>query len=337
MSDTPVRFGILGTARIAEKIAPAIRATTGAQLVAIASRDVDKAAEWAKRHHAPRSYGSYAALLDDAEIDAVYIPLPPALHAEWTIRAAERGKHVLCEKPLADSVAAARQMAAACMKHGVAFMDGVMWHHHPRAAMMQQAIRSGELGRLRRITSAFTFLGSWIKPDDLRYRPELGGGSLLDLGWYCVGAALWATGQLPDRVQGWGNFVDGVDRTFAAMLWFPDDVVASFDCSFETVMRKWFEIAGTERSLICDDFTRPWTDAKARYWIHDQSGKAAEHLAPVANQEQCLVTEFCRQARALVPSYDWADLSLQTQAVCDALLESARSGRAVTIADSAAS
>ncbi|HUQ72143.1 MAG TPA: Gfo/Idh/MocA family oxidoreductase, partial [Planctomycetaceae bacterium] len=296
MSD-PLRFGILGTARIAEKLAPAIQATPGAQLVAIASRDAGRAAEWAKRHRVERSYGSYAALLDDADLDAVYIPLPPSLHAEWTIRAAERGKHVLCEKPLADTVAAARQMEAACRQHGVLLMDGVMWLHHPRATEMQAVIRSGALGELRRMTAAFTFQGTWIKPDDLRYRPELGGGSLLDLGWYCVGAALWATGQIPERVQGWGRFVDGVDRTFSAQMWFPDDVVASFDCGFETVTRKWFEVAGTERSLICDDFTRPWSDSKARYWIHDQNGKAAEQVSPVANQEQCLVAEFCRLVR----------------------------------------
>jgi predicted dehydrogenase len=331
MSDQTLRFGILGTARIAEKIAPAIQATPGAELVAIASRDAERAATWAHRHRVARHYGSYDELLRDPGIDAVYIPLPPAFHAEWTIRAAECGKHVLCEKPLADSLAAARQMTAACKKHGVLLMDGVMWLHHPRAHAMQQTIRSGTLGELRRITGAFTIFGSWITPHDLRYRPELGGGSLLDLGWYCVGAALWATGRFPERVQGWGRFVDDVDRTFSAMLWFPDNVVATFDCGFETVMRKWFEVAGTERSLICDDFTRPWSETKARYWIHDQNGKASEHVAAVASQEQCLIAEFCQQARQLVPTDDWAELSLQTQAVCEALLRSAHTGAAVPL------
>jgi predicted dehydrogenase len=325
----PLRFGLLGTARIAEKLAPAIQATPGAQLVAVASREASKAKEWAARHQVERAYGSYAALLDDADLDAVYIPLPPSLHAEWTIRAAQRGKHVLCEKPLADTLAAAQKMEAACRQHGVVLMDGVMWRHHPRAHEMLSVIQSGALGELRRITAAFTFLGSWIKPDDLRYRAELGGGSLLDLGWYCVGAALWATGATPTRLQGWGRFIDGVDRTFSARMEFPNDVVASFDCGFETTTRKWFEIAGTERSLICDDFTRPWSEAKARYWIHDANGKAAEHVSPVTNQEQCLVAEFCRQIRDPQARNESAQFAVRTQAVCEALLRSAREGTGV--------
>jgi len=155
-----VRWGILGTARIATKVAAAIHQAQGAQLSAIASRSADRAQQWQAEHKAERHYGSYQALLGDPEIDAVYIPLPPSLHAEWTIKAAQQGKHVLCEKPIAMSALEAREMVNACEHHNVQFMDGVMWYHHPRCKQMQDVIKQGQLGPLRRVTSAFTF--NWV-------------------------------------------------------------------------------------------------------------------------------------------------------------------------------
>lgn len=331
LSPAPIRWGILGTARIADKIAPAIQQTPQAELVAVASRDLARAQQWAASRGIPRSYGSYAELLADPDIDAVYVPLPPNLHAPWTIRALEVGLHVLCEKPLADTPQSAAAMVAASRQHRRLLMDGVMWRHHPRAAAMREVLTNGTLGRLKRITAAFTFLGDWIQDNDLRYQRELGGGALLDLGWYCVGATLWATGQLPTRVWGHGRYVNDVDRSFSGVMWFPDDIVASFDCGFETSARKWFEIAGTHASLICDDFTRPWNHEKTRFWVHDHQGKAAEHVAPVQIQEHCLIAEFCRRVRNGEWDTDWAEESHRVQEVCSALEESARSGHAVTV------
>lgn len=326
-----IRWGILGTARIAARIAPAIQATPGAELAAVASRDARRAAEWAAQHGVPRSFGSYAALLDEADIDAVYIPLPPSLHAESTIRAAERGKHVLCEKPLAATFAAAAEMAAACRQHRRQLMDGVMWLHHPRAAAMQSVLRAGTLGPLRRVTSAFTFVAAQFPPDDHRFQHELGGGSLLDLGWYCVGATLWTTGRLPRRVWALGRYQSGVDRTFSGQMQFDEDLVASFDCGFETTARKWLEVAGTEASLICDDFPRPWNEEKPRFWIHNQAGKSAEQVAPVAQQEHCMVARFCDLARRPQPDETWPQLSLQVQQACAALDQAARTQHPVEL------
>ncbi len=327
----PIRWGILGTARIADKIAPAIQQTPQVELVAVASRDLTRAQRWAESHGVPRAYGSYADLLADPDIDAVYIPLPPHLHAPWTIRALEVGLHVLCEKPLADTPEAAAAMVAASRQHRRLLMDGVMWRHHPRTAAMQDVLGSGALGHLKRITSAFTFQGDWIKDDDLRYQRELGGGALLDLGWYCVGAALWATRTMPTRVWGHGRYVNDVDRSFSGVMWFPDDVVASFDCGFETSARKWFEIAGTTGSLVCDDFTRPWNHEKARFWVHDQQGKVAEHVAAVHIQEQRLIAEFCRRVRSGEWDTAWAEESHRVQRVCSALDQAARGGQAVAV------
>ena len=153
-----IRWGILSTARIATKVSQAINAVDGAEVAAVASRTTQRAASWAEQHGIGRSYGDYQALLDDDELEAIYIPLPPSMHAEWTIRAAESGKHVICEKPIAISATQAEEMAAACRENNVQLMDATMWVHHPRAADMLQPIQDGTLGEMRRVTAPFGFV-----------------------------------------------------------------------------------------------------------------------------------------------------------------------------------
>ena len=325
----PIRWGILGTARIAARVGAAIRQARGTELRAVASRSAERGTAWAAEHGAALSRESYAALLDDPQIDAVYIPLPPALHREWTIRAAERGKHVLCEKPLATNAAEAEEMAAACRAHGVQLMDGVMWLHHPRAAEMHQVFQNGDLGLLRRVTAAFTFFGSHLKEDDLRYDRALGGGSLLDLGWYCVGAALWAFEALPERVFATARYYRDVDVNLSGLMWFDQDRMASFDTGFDTSMRKWLEVAGTSGSLVCDDFTRPWNPEKPRFWLHAAEGKVAEHVSAAPVQEVAMIERFSAIVRGGNVDDWWPRFAVNVQRVCDALLESARSGKAV--------
>ena len=157
MEQTTVRWGILSTARIATKVASAIHATAGAEVTAVASRTKERAELWAREHNVGNSYGNYEALVEDEQLDAIYVPLPPSMHAEWTIRCAEAGKHVLCEKPLAMSAAEAQEMADACRANNVQLMDATMWVHHPRASDMLAPIQNGTLGELRRVTSAFSF------------------------------------------------------------------------------------------------------------------------------------------------------------------------------------
>lgn len=346
--DLPVRFGILGTAHIATKVGRAIQEATGAELAAIASRDRTRAAAWIAEHtqpaggdrrptaflspeHPPRAFGSYEELLADSSIDAVYLPLPPSLHAEWTIKAAAHGKHVLCEKPLALDLAEARAMADACRAHGVQLMDGVMWVHHERTAGMQRVLQAGGLGRLRRVTSAFSFDARDFRADNIRFQRQLGGGALADLGWYCVRATLWALGTLPERVFATARYRDDVDHNFSAILWFDDDRMASFDCGFDTSMRKWLEIAGTDGSLVCDDFVLPWDPLQARFWIHESHGKASQETFPGCVQEVRMVERFCQAVRTGTLETRWVDDSLATQAVCDALDRSARGGQPVVL------
>lgn len=333
MTETPkpVRWGILGTARIATKVAAAIRQVKNAELTGIASRSQESAQLWAEEHAAGRTYGSYLALLDDPDIDAVYIPLPPSMHAEWTIRAAEKGKHVLCEKPLAVSTAQTEEMWAACREHGVQLMDGVMWVHHPRSAEMLRLIREHQLGDIQRVTSAFSFRWDEIPEADLRLQRDLGGGALLDLGWYCVGAACWAFDETPHRVFGTGRYHNDVDLSFSGLLWFSGDRTSGFDCGFESEMRRWMEVAGTQASLVCDDFTRPWKVEKPRFWMHDKTGKVSETVAAPVVQEACMIETFCRLINEGQLDERWPLTAIRTQRVCEALDRSARTGQVVEL------
>jgi predicted dehydrogenase len=338
-----IRWGVLGTAKIATKVAKAIREAPGAELAAVASRSGPRAESWAAQHGAGRAYGSYDELLADPELTAVYIPLPPSLHAEWTIRAAQAGKHVLCEKPLAASASEGREMIAACREHRVQLMDGTMWMHHPRTELMQAELTSGKLGPLRRVSAAFSanFLAD-APPDNIRFQRELAGGALGDVGWYCVRAALWAFGELPERVQATARFFQEVDIDLSAWLWFREDRMAVFDCGFDTVWRKWFEVAGSLGSLVCDDFVNPWKTERPRFWLHDGQGQSTEHVAPPQIQEVRMIEHFGELVRKIIrdgaaPDDRWPRQSLETQVVCDALAESARREMPIEIdADSVA-
>lgn len=326
-----IRWGVMGTARIATKVAAAIRAAENAEFAAIASRTAEKAASWAAEHSAAKSYGSYAELLDDSEIDAVYIPLPPSMHAEWTIAAAERGKHVLCEKPTAMNSREVESMIAACRSNGVQLMDGVMWVHHPRTADMRTALTGGELGALRRVTSAFTFHWDEVPEGDLRLDRELGGGSMLDLGWYNVRATLWAFGEMPRRVWGTAQWYRDVDMSFSGTMWFDDNRMASFDSAFNTGMRKWFEVAGTTASLVCDDFVHPWNQDKPRFWRNGAQGDSDERIAAAVVQEVKMIENFSRIVQTGELDPRWPNETLATQRVCDALDASARTGTIVDV------
>jgi predicted dehydrogenase len=341
--DSPrvIRWGILGTARIATKVGRAIQSARGSRLTAVASRDAHRARSWIAEHTADQAtavdskiflparaevtaHGSYLDLLRDPALDAVYIPLPPTLHCDWTCRAAEHGKHVLCEKPLARNYAEARRMADACRQANRQLMDGVMWHHHERTAAMRSVLDSGVLGPLRHLTSAFSFNALADMPsDNIRFQRDLGGGALGDIGWYCVTAALWAFGDRPERVFATARYDRGVDVSISAVLTFSGDRTASFQCGFDATWRKWFEVAGTSGSVVCDDFVNPWDVAKARFWVHDRQGQPTQHVHADCVQEVRMVETFCDIIRSGRLEPHWPEVSLATQQVCDAIAESA--------------
>lgn len=326
-----VRWGILGTAKIATKVSRAIRLARNAELVAIASRTKERADNWASDHGVERAYASYEQLLADESIDAIYLPTPPTLHAEWTIKAAECGKHVLCEKPLAANVEESLAMANTCEQNGVQLMDGVMWVHHERTPQMKQIIEDGSLGKLRRVTTGFSLNWDTIPYDNIRAKKELAGGSLGDLGYYCVRAILWAFDNLPTRVFATARYEVGVDLSFSGLLWFEDERMAAFDSAFDTASRKWFEVAGTNASLICDDFVIPWKEESARFWIHNAGGKAAEHNVESTIQEVNMIERFSDivQSGKLEPRFTRD--AIDTMRVCVALSESAKRNEIVEL------
>ncbi len=327
-----VRIGIMSTAVIATKVCKGMHLARGATPAAVASRDAGKAKAWARKHRVPVSYGSYEALLDDPEIDAVYIALPPSMHHEWTIKAAEHGKHVLCEKPIALDLKQAQEMVEACRQHRVQLMDGVFWVHHPRAIHLRKTLEKGSLGRLRRVTSSFTFCWEKMPLDNIRLKPELGGGSLGDLGWYCVRITHFAFGELPQRVFATARYVNKVDVSLSATLWYSDERMASFDCGFDTVMRQWFEIAGMKNSLVCDDFVLPNSTESARYFMHDGSGKKRkEFVIKNGVQEVSMIEDFAAIVKSGKLDPRWPAETLATQKVIDALAKSAKQEKIVEL------
>jgi predicted dehydrogenase len=246
-----LRWGIVGPGRIAPRIARALAGNPRGRLHAVASRDAGRAATFAERHGAERVHRSYAELLADDIVDVVYIALPNALHAEWVVRALDAGKHVLCEKPLALTVDEVDAIAAAAARNERIAAEAFMYLHHPQTLRALEIARSGVLGPLQVVSSAFSFLLSY--PDDPRVDPAMGAGSLWDVGCYCVSISRRIAGEEPDGVAGFARFDErGVERTFVGQLHFPSGLLAHFESGFAAADRERLEIVGSEATLVVD-------------------------------------------------------------------------------------
>ncbi|WP_164102165.1 Gfo/Idh/MocA family protein [Candidatus Laterigemmans baculatus] len=359
MSQSLCRWGILGTAAIARKNWRAIALSGNGRVAAVASRDFGAAERFIAscQGHSPQpepaiAVGDYAALIDREDIDAVYIPLPTAMRHEWVIRAAEAGKHVLCEKPIAVSETAAREMIAACAEHGVQFMDGVMFMHSGRLEGLRRSIDDAErMGSLRRIASQFSFCGDEaFRRSNIRTCRQLEPfGCLGDLGWYNLRLTLWImNGALPQRASGrilselCGGESDGpVPAEFSGELFFADGVSASFYCSFLAENQQWAVISGERGYVRVDDFVLPWMGPElawetcqhvfdteeARFNMNRHARREAiaeySHGAPGA-QEVTMVQRFAELVRSGSPDPYWPEIALRTQQVMDACLRSAQ-------------
>lgn len=253
----PVGWGVLGaSSRVAQlAMLPALAASPKARLVAVASRS----GSVPRTYDAERTYPSYEELLADDDVDAVYIPLPNRLHAEWALRAADAGKHVLCEKPLACSAPEARTMAAAFDERGLLLAEAYMTPFHPRSTVLEDLLRSGQLGELRSAHTAFT--GTLTESDNHRWRPELGGGVLLDLGIYVLAPLLVAAQRLPVEVVGAASVgPTGVDTSFSGWLDFGSGFRASVECSYEAPESQVVEVTGTDAAVLVHRAFTPGPD-----------------------------------------------------------------------------
>jgi D-xylose 1-dehydrogenase (NADP+, D-xylono-1,5-lactone-forming) len=247
----PLRWGILGPGRIAPRIVRALRDNPRGLLHAVASRDPERSRAFANTHGAPTAFGSYEALLADPAVDVVYVALPNSLHAEWTVRALEAGKHVLCEKPLALTVADVDAIAEAASRSGRIAVEAFMYLHHPQTIRAVQIARSGALGPLQVVSAAFSFLLD--HPNDPRIDPDLGGGSLWDVGCYPVSVARAIAGEEPDGIAAFARLDErGVDRTFVGQLRFPSGLLAHFESGFAAADRERVEIVGSDATLVLD-------------------------------------------------------------------------------------
>jgi predicted dehydrogenase len=249
----PVRWGIVSTADINRKVIPGAHASEQVELAAVASRTQERADEYAREWDIPRAYGSYDALLADPEIEAVYISLPNTLHCEWSRRALEAGKHVLCEKPLSRRPQEIEAAFAAAEQADRFLMEAFMYRHNPQTAKLVELVEGGAIGELRLIRSTFGY--ALYDEDNIRLRTDLEGGALMDVGCYNVSGSRLLGGE-PERVWGEAWYgPTGTDWVFTGTMRFPHDVIATFDCGTALTFRDELEAIGGEGSLFLDD---PW-------------------------------------------------------------------------------
>lgn len=259
----------MSTASIAQRsVIPGIQESERNEVVAVASRSLEKAESFAKNLNIPKAYGSYEELLNDQDIDAVYIPLPNHLHKEWTIKAAEAGKHVLCEKPIALNADEAQEMVEACEKAGVVLAEAYMYRHQSRYEDIKKRIANGDIGDVRGIHGVFTFNGAGAK-ENIRFKREWGGGSIYDVGCYPISAARLILDEEPTAVTAHAFFSPEhghVDMMASGLMEFSNGVALTFDCAIWAAGRNELEILGTDGRIVLN-----------AAFLGDQSYKIIKH------------------------------------------------------------
>lgn len=315
-----LNWGVIGTARIAEQTIPSINATRNNRVVAVASRDLTRARQFADSLEVPVAYGSYEELLLDATVQAVYIPLTNEEHKPWTIKALQAGKHVLVEKPIALNAEEAQEMVSVAVDKSLVLMESFNYRYHSRIQKVLETIRKDELGRLRFLHCSFSF--QMNNPDDFRLVPAKGGGALYDLGCYCVDFQRLVVGREPQAVQArYYEGGSGVDLQMQVSLDFGNQIYGSFDVAFNAILQNVARILGTDgvmtlewpfsaKSKNVTTIIEQGDDVqKTNYRAEDTSQRLIEHFYQVVMKKE-------------VPIYPLAD-SVKNMAVIDAIFQSA--------------
>ena len=324
-----MHWGIISTGRIARTFIGALAHSEVAQAVAIASRNQGRAAEVAREFGITRAYGSYEELLADPEVDAVYIGLPNSMHAEWTIKAAQAGKHILCEKPLGVSRAEAESMFVAAREAGVQLMEAFMYRFHPQTLKVKELIETGAIGEVRLIQAAFGF--TVTDPANVRLSAELAGGALMDVGCYCVNFARMIAGAAPERVAAAARWASsGVDATLVGTLEYPDGVLAQISCSLVSSHHHTARVIGSDGIIELDQaFTAPFDQAtRIRLRRGKRLAEVEEIEIPPVSHYRLEAEGFGRGIRgeAGAPAMPEVE-TLDNMATIDALLSSVRASR----------
>ena len=327
-----VRWGVLGTAKIGTlKVIPAMQRGEYCTIVAIASRDHQRARQAAKELGIPGSWGSYDELLQDRDIDAVYIPLPNHMHVPWAIKAIQAGKHVLCEKPVALSSAEAAQLAAAAKEHpDRCVMEAFMYRFHPQWQKAKELADSGTIGEVMAVRSFFSYYN--VDPGNIRNRVEAGGGALMDIGCYCISFSRYITGSEPVRVLGMQDHDPEMktDRATSGILEFPGGAVGMFTCSTQMGPFQRCTIHGTQGSMVIEIPVNAPADASTRIRLQNNDGMKELVFGPV-DQYTLQGDAFAGAVLERTPAPIPLDDAVNNMAVIDAMIESARTNAWVTL------
>jgi xylose dehydrogenase (NAD/NADP) len=333
----PVRVGVLGAAKIARAFIAGTKPSRRVEVVAVASRTAQKAEQFASETGVGRHHGSYEALLADAAIEAVYIPLPNSLHAQWSIRACEAGKHVLCEKPLCATGAEARAMFAAARRHGVHLVEGYPYRAQPQTLKLLELIESGAIGKLQLIQASFGF--TLAAGPNIRIDPALAGGALMDAGTYPVSLVRMVAKERPSRVHAVARWSGGVDHALAATIEFASGVLAQISCSFSTSVHRQALIAGTGGVIQTPFLNHPPLDRPAQLLL--KRGVAADQefetiRVPALNGFLAEAESFAALVRTGDEDARWygpsPEESLDIVLMLEAILRSAREGKPAALA-----
>lgn len=297
---TTLRWGVLGAANIARKaVIPAIQNSQNGRVVGIASRDRARADELAQAAHIAEVFDDYESLIKSSKIDAVYIPLPNSEHQRWTIAAAEAGKHILCEKPLALDAQQAEDMVQAADRAGVVLAEAFMYRHHPIVGKVLELLHSGAIGDLKLVRSTFTF--GLVGDQNIRFSKPLGGGGLMDVGCYGINLARLVTGAEPIGVAAVAEYgPSGVDESFAGLLRFPGGVLAEFDVSLQADGGPSYELIGTAGKIVVRQGFKPGPDEEGEIQLH-QGGEISRIFTDAVDQYRLMVEDFAKAVQLKRP------------------------------------
>ncbi|MBK8048287.1 MAG: Gfo/Idh/MocA family oxidoreductase [Anaerolineales bacterium] len=329
-----LRWGLLSTAKINNALINPIKQAQRSELAAVASRDGANATDYARKHGIAKAYGSYEALLADPEIDAVYISLPNSMHAEWTVKAAQAGKHVLCEKPLVVSLAELDQVEAAAASSGVTVFEAFMYLHHPQTRRALSDIQSGRIGALQTINSWFNFSLPPVHAANVRLQAGLTGGALWDVGVYPNSLAIVMAGGVAP-VEVWAQQIigeSGVDVAMRAQLHFENGVVAQISSGFRTPFREAAYLVGDKGIIQIMEPWKPGVTGKDSQMIYTNLDNSAEEvITPAVNPYACEVAAM--EACVLDGAAPIIPLSLSRIFARSVLAtyESARTGKVVKV------